>query len=230
MIERTRQRGSASEFHARPLDDPVRPAVWAFEVDAPALVLGSTQSPDVVDAAACAAAGVEVVKRRSGGGAVLVAPGEMVWFDVIVPVEWLHRAGVGDDVGRSMVWLGGLVDEALGDVGHAGPRTVHDGAMVCSRWSRLVCFDGIGPGEVLTPAGKLVGISQRRTRDAARFQCAVHTVWSPQVLVALLAAPAPDAAELAPVDVLAIDVARALPDAVADRLDGQASLGAITPS
>lgn len=218
-MARTRWRASAAEFHARPVEVPVREALWTFEVAAPALVLGSTQSPEIVDAAACAAAGVEVVKRRSGGGAVLVAPREMVWFDVVVPVAALHAAGVGDDVGRSMVWLGTFVDAALGDVGHDVERTVHDGAMVCSRWSRLVCFDGIGPGEVLTPAGKFVGISQRRTRDAARFQCAVHTRWAPDVLVSLLAEPRPAAADLAPVDVLDPSLAAALPDAVADRLE-----------
>jgi len=219
VIERTRWRGSASEFHARPLVTPVREALWVFDVAAPALALGSTQSPEVADAAACAAAGVEVVKRRSGGGAVLLRPGEVVWFDVVVPVERLHAAGVGDDVGRSMVWLGSMIDEALGAVGHRGARTVHDGAMVCSRWSRLVCFDGIGPGEVLTDGGKLVGVSQRRTRDAARFQCAVHTVWSPDALVALLAHPRPAVDDLAPVDVLDQAMADALPDAVADRLE-----------
>ncbi|MFZ9844209.1 MAG: hypothetical protein ACO3EQ_07685, partial [Ilumatobacteraceae bacterium] len=44
---------------------------------------------------------------------------------------------------------------------------------------RAVCFASIGPGEVVrsdTRAGvsrKVVGISQRRTKDAARFQCTV---------------------------------------------------------
>ena len=33
---------------------------------------------------------------------------------------------------------------------------------------------------------KLVGISQRRTRHAARFQCAAYTVWDPDPLAELL--------------------------------------------
>ena len=41
---------------------------------------------------ACAAPGVEVVRRRSGGGAVLLVPGEVVWFDVVVPVAHAARA------------------------------------------------------------------------------------------------------------------------------------------
>ena len=34
---------------------------------------------------------------------------------------------------------------------------------------------------------KLVGISQRRTREGARFQCIVHRTWDPVPLLGLLA-------------------------------------------
>ncbi len=206
--------GSAADFHARTIgDDPV-PAVWVFEVTTPALVLGSAQRGDgVVDAAGCAAAGVEVVRRRSGGGAVLLVPGEVVWFDVVVPAADLHAAGVGDDVGASMTWLGGHVAGALADLGVS--TEVHTGGMLaCSAWCPLVCFAGIGPGEVLADGVKLVGISQRRARAGARFQCAVHTRWSPEALAPLLIAH-PPAAELPPVATLTPEVAAALPAAVA---------------
>lgn len=220
MYDLTTWRGDAAAFHGRVVEVPVRPAVWSFEVTAPALALGSTQSSDVVDGPACARAGVDVVRRRSGGGAVLLVPGEVVWFDVVVPIEDLWAAGVGDDIARSMVWLGGHVARALGSLTHGVPSArdvaVHDQTMVTTPWSRLVCFDGIGPGEVTVPAGKLVGISQRRTRHGARFQCAVHERWSPSVLVALLARPRPAPGELAPVATLA--AARSLPAAVADHL------------
>ena len=47
-------------------------------------------------------------------------------------------------------------------------------------WSALVCFAGIGPGEVLDGDGrKWVGISQRRTRDWIRLQTMAHRRWSP---------------------------------------------------
>jgi lipoate-protein ligase A len=206
--------GSAAEFHARTIgDDPV-PEVWVFDVTTPALVLGSAQRGDgVADGAACAAAGVEVVRRRSGGGAVLLMPGEVVWFDIVVPTADLQAAGVGDDVGASMTWLGGHVAAALAGLGVA--VAVHTGGMLaCSAWCPLVCFAGIGPGEVLAGGVKLVGISQRRTRAGARFQCAAHTRWSPEALAPLLAAH-PAAAELPPVATLAPDVAAALPAAVA---------------
>ncbi|MFN2606509.1 MAG: hypothetical protein ABR511_01240 [Acidimicrobiales bacterium] len=148
----------------------------------PALVLGSTQDPAVVDARVAAAAGVDVVRRRSGGGAVLVGPGEAVWVDVFVPADdhrW-HR-----DVGRATHWLGEAWASALARLGlHA---TVHRGRLVATEWSRLACFAGLGPGELLLGGKKVVGISQHRARAGALFQCAALLRWEPAALVGLLA-------------------------------------------
>ncbi len=188
--------------------------VWSFEVEQPAVVLGSAQSDDVVDVVACRRAGVEVVRRRSGGGAVLLEPGAIVWFDVIVPAARLRAEGVGDDVSRSMVWLGAHVVAGLDALGLVGV-SVHAGRMVTSRWSTLVCFAGLGPGEVVLDGDKLVGISQRRTRAGARFQCAVHARWSPGRLGELLLARP---ADLPPVATLPANIAAALPAEVANSL------------
>lgn len=175
-------RGPASAFHARTVPDPIRRALWSFDVSAPALVLGSTQSPDAVDAAATARAGVEVVRRRSGGGAVWLVPGQVSWLDVVLPADDpLAEA----DVSRSALWLGQVWARALHRLGVEGE--VHTGAMVRSRWSDLVCFAGLAPGEVIVADRKVVGVSQRRTRAGARFQCAVLHHWDPDGLVGLLA-------------------------------------------
>ena len=211
-----RDRGSAASFHARPFPDPPSPQLWVFEVERAAIVLGSTQGDEVLDVEACAAAGVEVARRRSGGGVVLLEPDGIVWFDVVVPAEQLHAAGVGDDVRESMLWLGEHVGRTLSELGVSG-LDVHGGAMACSAWCPLVCFAGIGPGEVTRDGAKLVGISQRRTRSASRFQCAVHTVWSPAELVRLLRAH-PSVGELPPVAELDRRTATQLPDALATAL------------
>jgi lipoate-protein ligase A len=68
--------------------------------------------------------------------------------------------------------------------------------MVRTAWSSLVCFSGLGPGEVHAGGRKVVGISQRRTRGWARFQCAAYLRWDPDALVALLAEPRPPVAAL----------------------------------
>lgn len=74
------------------------------------LVLGSSQPIEGVDSLACEDAGLGIVRRRSGGGAVLVAPGAQVWLDVFVP----HGDPLSEsDVGRAAWWLGELWARAI---------------------------------------------------------------------------------------------------------------------
>ncbi len=150
------------------------------EVTDTAVVLGSTQSPEAV------LPGQPALRRRSGGGAVLVEPGGLVWVDVLVPAGdplW------APDVGRAFAWLGRTWAQALGDVGVRDAR-VHDGPLVTTPWSRLVCFAGLGPGEVTVGGAKVVGLCQRRTRAGALFQCAALLDWRPERLLDRLALPA----------------------------------------
>jgi lipoate-protein ligase A len=177
----SRARGSARDFHARELPDPVVRSVWVFDAEAPALVLGSSQ-PDVV-------ADIDVVRRRSGGGAVLLVPGDVTWVDVIIPSD---DALWQDDVGRAFVWLGESFRAALADVGI--DTQLHTGALIRSPWSDVVCFAGLGPGELTVDGRKVLGISQRRTREGARFQCALLHRWDAERTAALLGVPAADLA------------------------------------
>ncbi len=192
-----RSRSSAADFHARLVPEPARREIWQHDVDSPALVLGSTQDRSVVDVDACRLAGVEIVRRRSGGGAVLLVPGEVTWIDVVVPAG---SAGWSDDVHGPMVWLGRHLAEAITSSTGAHDVVAHDGAMRTTSWSTLVCFDGVGAGEVLVGGHKLVGISQRRTRHAARLQCCWYSTHEPARLVELLAPTLrPTLDDLAPV-------------------------------
>ncbi len=171
------------------------------EVTRPAVVLGSTQA---LDAVVPAAAGLDVARRRSGGGAVLVEPGRVAWADVVVPAgDPLWAA----DVGRAAWWLGDVWVAALAASGLPGGE-VHRGGLVRSAWSSQVCFAGLGPGEVTVGGRKAVGISQRRTRAGVLFQCALPLAWDPAPLLAALALSAADrsaAAEVLTGTVVALD-------------------------
>jgi lipoate---protein ligase len=211
-----RSRSTAADFHGRSVPDPARREIWRHDVTAPALVLGSTQDRSVVDLDACRRAGVDVVRRRSGGGAVLLVPGEVTWIDVIVPVG---AAGWSDDVHGPMVWLGRHLAEVITALTGADDLVVHEGAMRSTPWSKQVCFDGVGAGELLLEGRKLVGISQRRTRHAARLQCCWYASYAPESLLELLdPGDRPSPGDLAPVATLPALLADAIVAALADTL------------
>ena len=137
-----------------------------LEVDGPSLVLGSSQPLGLVDSERAAAAGVAVARRRSGGGAVYLSPGHQVWVDLLVPRGdrlW------DDDVIRAAIWAGEMWSAAVASL-TGEPASVHRGRSAGGRWGRLVCFAGLGPAEVTAGGRKVVGISQRRSRDWTRIQ------------------------------------------------------------
>ena len=154
-----------------------RRCVIVNQVTGPALVLGSTQPVDIVAADIAEDHGIQVARRRSGGGAVLLEPGDHVWVDLVVPAGdplW------DDDVGRASWWLGEAWAASLGG------GQVHRGGVTDRDAARVACFAALGPGEVERAGVKVVGISQRRTRAGARFQCVAYRSWHPERLLALL--------------------------------------------
>lgn len=184
--------GSASSLHASwPGSEaqPDRARVALCRVEAPAVVLGSTQPDRVVDGDRAAAAGIAVARRRSGGGAVLVTPDDPVWIDVWLPIDHpLWRS----DVGRAFHWLGEAWVDALTRSGIAGSASRRQGYLSCTRWSSLVCFGGVGTGEVVAEDGrKVVGLAQRRDRAGAWFHGACVLSWDAAPLLDVLAM-APD--------------------------------------
>lgn len=186
--------GPAADFHATDL--PYQRAVWLCIPSTPALVLGSSQSIDVVDPDVARTLGVQTPRRRTGGGAVWVHPHDSIWIDVVIPRDdplWV------DDIGSSMLWLGRAWMEVLSPLVDGIDLEVRSAPYVAGRWGSMVCFAGSSPGEVFAtgPTGdassggprKLVGISQRRGRDGARFQCIAYRAWHPHEWAGLFADP-----------------------------------------
>lgn len=162
-----RTTGSAYEFHHHTPEGPYTPTIWAHDVTAPALVLGSTQHATDIDEEAISASGWEICRRRSGGGLVVLEPGNAVWIDVFVPPS--HPAWE-NDIGRASWWIGHLWAATFHALDPAVDATVHEGPLLRPEEGRLYCFAGLGPGEVTVDHQKVVGVSQRRTRSGARFQ------------------------------------------------------------
>jgi lipoate-protein ligase A len=177
-----RAKGDARGFHSHGIPDGAQRSVRLLDVSGSALALGSTQSIDDVDLDVAKRLDVDVFNRQSGGGAVLLDPGAQLWVDVVIGRSdslW------SDDVSLASQWLGDVWVTALHSVGIEG--VVHRGAMVTNALSPVVCFAGLAAGEVTVDGTKVVGISQRRTRAGARFQCSVPLRWDASRHAELLA-------------------------------------------
>jgi len=159
-----------------------------YTPSAPAVVLGlglRHRRAAVVDDARCRAAGVAVLERRAGGGAVLLEPG-LVCAAVCLP---LPDARAPDDMTASYRWLGERFAAALGRLGvehvervevEQARADVHGlraraAADPVARLLLDACYGALSPHEVIVaPPGagprKLVGLAQVRRRQAALFQ------------------------------------------------------------
>jgi len=179
-------RGAAGALHERATEALAR--VEVLEIERMAVVLGSTQSTDLIDTARAAQLGCDVVQRRSGGGIVLLQPGDHAWIDVTVPRG--HQLW-DDDVERATHWLGDVWCESLREVVGGDGWSAHRAKLAASAPERAVCFASLGPGEVARDGRKVVGISQRRTKDAARFQCTVFHAIDIETYAAIVREPLP---------------------------------------
>ncbi len=204
--------GTAADFHAMEL--PYERALWWCQVEAPTLILGSTQSIDDVNQNSADESGVLVSRRRSGGGAVFVDPSDSVWIDITISRDdplWK------DDVAQSMLWLGELFVEALSPWVQAD---VFRDSFSAGVDGRVVCFASSSPGEVFVGTNKLVGISQRRGREGARFQCVLYRHWRPGEWSQVLSS-SDVRSRVADICVATLDIpALTLVNAISERLSG----------
>lgn len=172
--------GQAEAFHNRvPAEtsagNGVAHQLWIHHLPAPALVLGSTQPDELVRRARAETDGIEVCRRRSGGGLVFINPETDCWIDAIVPRSspiW------DDDVGRAFHWLGELWAKVLTEIDTDLRADVSVArSSTTSELGRVWCFADLGHGEVSLYGSKVVGLSQRRTRNWARFQGLLLGAW-----------------------------------------------------
>ena len=135
------------------------------------LVVGTAQLEASIARAACEAEGIPVIRRGSGGGAVLCDPG-LLEVDVALPAG--HPL-LDADVTESYQFFGQAWIDALAVLDVEGrlvtiaeARALPDERRAAAR---VACYAGLSPYEVVDPAGrKLVGLCQRRRSGAALFQ------------------------------------------------------------
>jgi lipoate-protein ligase A len=187
--------GPAGQFHESQPGDETGHQVWIRRLSRPALVLGSTQPDQLVRRTVAEGDGIEVCRRRSGGGLVYIDPVTDCWIDLIVPrssPRW------DSDVGRAFHWVGDLWSAVLADlVGLAKVAEARTPSLDVARTpslevartssssplGRVWCYGDLGHGEVSIGGSKVVGLSQRRTRSWARVQGLVLGRWPGDALL-----------------------------------------------
>jgi lipoate-protein ligase A len=158
------------------------PLVRWWLAASPAVVVGlgmRRRLASLVDVERCRAAGVDILERRAGGGALLLDQ-HMLCGAVCVPI-----ASVPSDVTESYRWLGDELVLRLRALGFSGARRVDvedaraDVAAIRTRddpVARVIgstCYGVLSPHEVVVGAKKLVGLAQVRRRHAALFQIGI---------------------------------------------------------
>jgi len=179
------------------LEQTARPALRWYQISQPALLLGSSQPPAVADLAACAAAGVTLHRRRSGGGAVLADLSLLLLDLALPPADPLYQ----HDVTESYRWFGEVwaaALQALGLEAHIIPNAeARTDARALDQLLKDVCFGGRSPYEVMVGRRKVVGLAQIRRRSGTLFQAGVYLHWSPDRTATLMAATAAERIVLA---------------------------------
>ena len=156
------------------------PALRWYVTPQPALVLGVGQALDDFDAAACRRAGLPIVRRSSGGTAVLADDG-LLNLDIALPAahHLSHR-----DVVRAYAWLGTALARALRHLSWAACAIAPEEARRDTAALRAderpgatlllrTCFGGRSPYEVLVAGRKVVGLCQVRRRTGTLYQVGI---------------------------------------------------------
>lgn len=139
---------------------PAAPAWHLWHYEKPALVLGCSQRR----LQPAGHAGLEVLRRRAGGGAVLVGPW-MLGLSVALPAS---HALVTPGIVGSYRWLGELLQQWLRAAGIGAADALAPGSPALQpappelAWA---CFGGLSPWEVVAAdARKIAGLAQVRRR------------------------------------------------------------------
>jgi lipoate-protein ligase A len=141
-----------------------RPILRLYEWDAPTLSLGRNQRIDgAVDAGACAREGVSLVRRMTGGWAVL--HGADLTYSVTAPVTADGRGPFGDSILSTYRAIAEVFLRLFRELGYAPEMQPYSGRERAGLASPI-CFQTPSACELLIGGKKLVGSAQRRRPDA----------------------------------------------------------------
>jgi lipoate-protein ligase A len=161
------------------------PSVWWHSTEGEAILVGPgmymAHRPNSI-------VGVPVIRRNTGGGAVLTGKG--LWaVDIALPASHPMLSG---DILRDYQPISRLWEETLTRVGlDVRCISIEESRTAVANYSLdpdigLVCFGHPAPYEILSGNRKLVGLSQVRKAGGVVFSSAIHTYLSPSSIATVL--------------------------------------------
>ncbi|MHB8379600.1 MAG: hypothetical protein ACYDB2_06755 [Acidimicrobiales bacterium] len=141
----------------------------------PTLVLGGSQSSDVIDVTKL---GPTLLRRRRGGGGLVLLRPDDLWIDWWIPQgdsRWSKDVHVSSI--QAGTWWANVIRAVT-----SGTVTVHEGGLEGETAFRVVCFAGRGPGEVFVDGRKTVGLTQWRVREGVFLSTVLHAEATSDVL------------------------------------------------
>ena len=132
-----------------------QPAIRVYGWNPPAISLGWNQSMDEIDLAKTSAAGIDIVRRPTGGRAILHS--DELTYSVVMRVKGKNILAVYDEISRALV--AGL--EHLG-ANVAIEKSQPHFPSLYKTTSAAACFSSAGRYEIKWNGKKLVGSAQRR--------------------------------------------------------------------
>ncbi|MEW5765702.1 MAG: lipoate--protein ligase family protein [Acidobacteriota bacterium] len=179
------------------LEEGSRGAVlWTYAWPNPVLVLGYGQPPSEVDPAPCLRLGVPILRRITGGSAVLHEGGRSLSLSLALPADHPWARGIHSLYAAFV----SAIAEAVGGLGaEVRPWRPGDGS---PRRRSPICFEDHRGETLLSGGRKVLGCAQTRRRRAvlvhgallfglnAPFQARVFGVEPDRILAAMGALPA----------------------------------------
>ncbi|MEH6473033.1 MAG: hypothetical protein V7752_17490 [Halopseudomonas sp.] len=152
------------------------PQLLLWQYDKAAVIMGCSQRPDEGQLQRAETAGLPIIRRGSGGGAVLAGPW-MLSATLFIPTE--HPIGTLDLIKLfgwfEQIWIQALTDCAVSCKGV--DKTLIDLSKQISKRERVewACYASLSHGEVVSLDGrKLVGLAQIRKRKGVALVSGLH--------------------------------------------------------
>ncbi|MCW8885651.1 MAG: hypothetical protein OQK12_10430 [Motiliproteus sp.] len=153
-----------------------RPQILLWQYENPAVIMGRSQRPDDSQIQRAQQEGLPIVRRGSGGGAVLAGPW-MLSVTAFIPTD--HPVGQLDII-KIFGWLEQIWIKALEQSGVSckgvDKNLIDRSKDIAKRHDvEWACYASLSHGEVVSIDGrKLVGLAQIRKRQGVALVCGLH--------------------------------------------------------